>query len=455
MRNNEVLLLVNTLRKLLRRGVNSSVINIIAKTHPADIALLFRSFTFNEQKKIFSLILYVEKKGDVLSELDDSLALNLFLSLNKSEIAKIFSKMDVDDKSKLIRLLPEEKRDEYFAIMKEEESIEMTTMMDYPEESAGSLMNTKLFYLSEDCTVSEAISKIRESADTELVFYLYVVDDRKHLVGVISLRQLILVSPTKKLKDIMIEDIITVTPETDQEEVGKIASRYNFLAIPVVDNEYKLLGIVTVDDIIDILREEATEDLLRMVGAGKDSDILFKSTMEASKIRFPWLFATWLGGLLAAIVIGTFHGLLSNFIILASFLPIIAGMGGNIGTQTSTIITRGLATGRIEHEGAWKLIFRQLKVGLLLGIFYGIALGIVSYFFYEGADFFISLAITLGITVAMILATFTGVVGPILLKKMNVDPAIAMGPFVTTTIDIMGTLVYLSIAAALSKYIIM
>ena len=454
MRNNEVLILVGTIRKLLRKGGNSSVSNIVAKAHPADIALLFRSFTFNEQKKIFFLISDIEKKADVLSELDDTLALELFLSLKKTEIIKIFSKMDVDDESKLIRLLPEEKREEYFAIMKDEESKEMVTMMGYPEESAGSLMNTKVFYLSEECAVSEAIDKIRKNADTELVFYLYVVDDRKHLVGVISLRQLILVSPQIKLKDIMIEDIVTVTPETDQEEVGKIASKYNFLAIPVVDNEYKLLGIVTVDDIIDVIREEATEDLLRMVGAGKDSDILFKSTWEASKIRFPWLFATWLGGLVAAIVIGSFHGLLSRFIILASFLPIIAGMGGNIGTQTSTIITRGLATGRIEHEGAWKLIFRQLKVGLSLGIFYGIALGIVAYFFYEDATFFISLAITLGITIAMILATFTGVVGPIILEKMNVDPAIAMGPFVTTSIDIMGTLVYLSIAAALSKYIL-
>ncbi len=455
MRNNEVLLLVETLRKFLRRGVNSSVINIINKTHPADIALLFRSFTFSEQKKIFSLTSDIEKKGDVLSELDDSLALDLFLSLNKSEIVKIFNKMDVDDESKLIRLLPEEKRDEYFAIMKDEESKEMAAMMSYPEESAGSLMNTKVFYLSEDCTVSEAISKIRKSVDTELVFYLYVVDDRKHLVGVVSLRQLILVSPKNKLKDIMIEDIVTVIPEMDQEEVGKIASRYNFLAIPVVDKEFKLLGIVTVDDIIDVLREEATEDLLRMAGAGKDKDILFKSTWESSKIRFPWLFATWVGGLLAAFVIGMFHDLLTNFIILASFLPIIAGMGGNVGTQSSTIITRGLATGRIGSEGAWKLIFKELKIGLFLGAFYGIILGIIALYFYKEADIFMSISIALGITIAMILATFTGAVGPIVLNKFKVDPAIATGPFVTTTIDIIGIMIYLSIATALSKYIIM
>ncbi|MEA1986075.1 MAG: magnesium transporter [Candidatus Marinimicrobia bacterium] len=454
MRNNEVLLLVRTLRKLLGRGVNPSIINILKKTHPADIALLFRSFTFVEQKKIFSLISEIEKKADILSELDDSLALNLFLSLNKSEIVKIFGKMDSDDESKLIRLLPEEKRDEYFAIMKESESLEMVAMMEYPEESAGSMMNINVFHLLEDCTVAEAIEQIRKSIDTELVFYLYVVDKRKHLVGVISLRQLILVSPHKKLKEIMIEDIVTVTPETDQEEVGKIASKYNFLAIPIVDNEFKLLGIITVDDIIDVMREEATEDLLQMAGAGKDSDILFKSAWNSTRTRFPWLFATWIGGLIAAVIITNFHDLLTNFIILASFLPIIAGMGGNIGTQTSTIITRGLATGRISLDGAWKLILKEMGIGLMLGGFYGIILGVVAYYFYDGADIFMSLAITLGIMIAMLLAVFTGSVTPIILEKIKIDPAIATGPFVTTTIDIIGIMIYLSIATILSKYII-
>ena len=321
-------------------------------------------------------------------------------------------------------------------------------------------MNPEVFHLYEDYTIARATEEIQKSADTEMVFYIYVTDERNHLIGVVSLRQLILNDPKKKLSDIMVEDVISIPPETDQEEVARIASRYNFIAVPVVDDENKLIGVVTVDDIIDVLREEATEDLLQMAGLGRDTDIILKSAWETIKKRFPWLMATYIGGLIAALIIGVFHDLLSTFIVLMSFIPIIAGMGGNIGTQSSTIITRGLLSGRVNSNTTRKIITKELRVGLTLGLIYGISLGGIAFlmtfiFHSSGYDYSLincielSIAIAIAIVIAMSLATLAGTILPIIFSKMKIDPAIATGPLVTTTIDILGILIYLLIATGL------
>ncbi|MCD6446550.1 MAG: magnesium transporter [Candidatus Marinimicrobia bacterium] len=460
MRNNEVILLVDTYRKLHRRGAKVNLINIIDKTHPADLALLFRSFSQHERLYFFSLIKTNEQKAEVLSEVDDNIIVEILQSLKKDDIIHIFREMDYDDESGILRLLPQEEQQELLKLMKEEESRKVEALMEYDKDTAGGIMNPEVFHLHENLTIAKATEGIQKSADTEMVFYIYVTDERTHLIGVVSLRQLILNDPQKKLSDIMIEDVISIRPETDQEEVARLASRYNFVAVPVVDDENKLIGVVTVDDIIDVLREEATEDLLQMAGLGRDTDIILKSPWQAIKKRFPWLLATYIGGLIAVMVIGLFHDLLGSFIVLASFLPIIAGMGGNIGTQSSTIITRGLLTGRVNPDTTWKIIAKELRVGVTLGLIYGIVLGGIAFLLTfvihaNGYDYSLtncielSIAIAIGITIAMSLATFTGTIAPIVLNSIKIDPAIATGPFVTTTIDILGILIYLSIATGL------
>lgn len=460
MRNNEVILLVDTYRKLHRRGAKVNLVNIIDKTHPADLAMLFRSFTQHERLYFFSLIKSNEKKAEVLSEVDDNIIVEIMRALTRQDIIQIFREMDYDDELSILRLLPSEEQQELLNLMKDEESREVEALMGYDEETAGGIMNPEVFHLHESTTVAKATEEIQKSVDTEMVFYIYVTDDRKHLVGVVSLRQLILTGPQKTLREIMVEDVVSIPPETDQEEVARLASRYNFVAVPVVDDENKLIGVVTVDDIIDVLREEATEDLLQMAGLGRDTDIILKSTWETTKKRFPWLLATYIGGLIAAMVIGGFHNTLSEFVILTSFIPIIAGMGGNIGTQSSTIITRGLLTGRVNPNTTWRIVFKELRVGLILGLLYGVILGgisfVMAYVLKENGYNYpltqcieLSIAIAIGITIAMMLATFTGTLAPILLSKLKIDPAIATGPFVTTTIDILGILIYLSIATAL------
>jgi len=265
---------------------------------------------------------------------------------------------------------------------------------------------------------------------------------------VISLRELLLHPPYRQLKNIMNSNVTSVNTDTNQDEVAHVISQYNILAVPVVDSNYKLVGIVTVDDIIDVIREEATEDFLRMAGAGKDSEILLKSTVANAITRAPWLFASWVGGVMAMLIITLFQSELQKVLALAAFIPIINGMGGNIATQSSTIIIRGIATGRVNMNEFARVVFKEMRVGLILGAVYGLFLGLLAFF---GFGQFKNLGLVVGMAVffVMILAATVGSFVPLILKRLNFDAAIATGPFVTTSIDILGVLAYFLIAKSL------
>jgi magnesium transporter len=261
----------------------------------------------------------------------------------------------------------------------------------------------------------------------------------------VSLRELLMHPPFRSLKNIMNANVISVTTDTDQEEVAHLISQYNILAVPVVDSTYTLVGIVTVDDIIDVIREEATEDFLQMAGVGKDREILLKSTWENAFTRAPWLFSSWLGGVMSIFVITFFQTELQEVLALAAFIPIVLGMGGNIATQSSTIIIRGITTGRVNMQQIPRLILKEMRVGIILGCLFGILLGILAFFRYTEPT---HLGIVIGITVlfVMCLAATVGTIMPLLMKRFGVDAAVATGPFVTTLIDVLGVLTYLSMA---------
>lgn len=282
-----------------------------------------------------------------------------------------------------------------------------------------------------------------------MVFYLYAIDDDGRLSGVISLRDLVITPPETQLKEIMSKKVHAVRPETDQEEVARIVSQYNILAVPVLDGEDHLLGIVTVDDVVDVIREEATEDFLQMVGAGKDREILLKTSWENARIRLPWLFASWAGGILAAYIIGVFENVLESTIALVAFIPVIIGMGGNVGTQSSTIIVRGLATGRVGIENTVKILLKEIRVGLILGVLYGLLLGIFAMLRFLNTSPILGLVVGLSICCSMLIAATIGALVPILMNKLDIDPAVATGPFVTTSIDILGVTLYFLIAGFL------
>ena len=331
-----------------------------------------------------------------------------------------------------------------------EKQEEVEEIMSYPVDSAGSIMTINVFTLHQNTLAHEAIKELQSQGKSEMVFYLYVTDDDNRLTGVISLRDLVTIPPESSLTDIMTKNVVSVRPETDQEEVAKIVARYNYLAIPVVGVDDSMLGIVTVDDVVDVIREEATEDFLQMAGAGKDREILLKSSWENVKSRFPWLFASWVGGVLAAFIIGKFEHMLETTVALAAFIPVIIGMGGNVGTQSSTIVVRGMAMGRVEAGGELKLVFKELRVGLILGILYGMLLGGFTLLPFVKAPASLGIIVGFSICSSMLIASCVGTVVPLILQKIDVDPAIATGPFVTTSIDILGVTLYFLIASVVS-----
>ena len=449
--NHEITILRDTYRRLLRRNAKINLKKLTGKTHPADLAEVFRHFSIEEQIEIFSLMKENEHAAEFLVELDDALVIELLENESFDRIASIIKRAPTNDQSGILNILDNEKAQSVIELLNADKQEEIAEIMGYPDDSAGSLMNTEVFTLHESITAGEAIKTLQDQEGAEMVFYIYITDDDDRLVGVISLRALTTTPSSTKLKDIMIKNIHSIRPETDQEDVARIVAQYNFLAVPVLDSDSKLLGIVTVDDIVDVIREEATEDFLRMAGAGKDREILLKSSWENAKARLPWLFASWIGGIGAASIIGAFENMLINIVALAAFIPVILGMGGNIATQSSTIIVRGMATGRVNIGGEIKLIFKEIKVGLILGSLYGILLGVFAKFTFTSAPDNLELVVGLSICASMIVAATVGTIIPLILRKLDIDPAIATGPFVTTSIDILGVLFYFLIAGIFLK----
>ena len=442
----EIKILRDTFARLLRRNARTNLVKLIRKTHPADLAVVFRYFSDEEQAQVFSIMMEDGQAMEFLVELDDTLIANLLENESPERIATVIQELSANDQSFILSTLEDEQAQSVIELLKTEEQEEIEELMGYPEDSAGAMMTTNVFTLYQNTTCRDALKSLQDQSEAEMVFYLYITDDDDRLVGVASLRALATTPADTILKNIMVKRVHTVRPETDQEEVAQIVAQYNYLAVPVLDEDDQLLGIVTVDDVVDVIREEATEDFLQMAGAGKDREILLKSSWENARARLPWLFASWIGGIVAASIIGTFEHLLESIIALAAFIPVIIGMGGNIGTQSSTIIVRGIATGRIEIGSELKVMWKEVRVGIILGALYGLLLGAFAKFRFIDADPMLGVVVGLSIGCSMLLAVAVGTFVPMFLRKVDVDPAIASGPFVTTSIDILGVLFYFVIA---------
>ncbi|MFO7963487.1 MAG: magnesium transporter [Desulfobacterales bacterium] len=448
MTNDRNKLLVDSIKRLLRRKATSHLKKIVNKTHAADLSLVFRSLPVSDQRKLLEMITEPEQKGILFSELllyDDTL-LNLIDAMNLDEIVEVLESMQTDDIADLIGRLPEDKSKAILERMHDEGSEEVEDLLRYGDDTAGGIMVPEFIALREDTTARDAVKSLQEEhQDVEMPFYLYVVDEYGRLTGVCSLRQLVLVPPETPLKDLMTTDVISVQTGMDQEEVAKLVARYDILAVPVVDEANVLVGIVTVDDVIDIFREEATEDILKMAGVGEEF-IETQSIMRNTRIRVPWLMASFIGGVIAFFIIGQYESSLQRFAFLAAFIPVIMGMGGNIGTQSSTIVVRGLATGRFSVRDIWPVVSKELSVGFILGFIYGLLIaGVAQYQYSIGLA---ALSVGLSVLCSMSIAALIGSLAPMFFARINIDPAVATGPFVTTAIDIISVLFYFSIATA-------
>ena len=379
-------ILTVSVKRLLRRGASSRLRKIVKKTHGADLSILFRDLSLQDQRLLFEMIDDVEQKGILFSELDEDIFVEFIDGMEPDEVVAILEAMPNDDVADLLNQLPEETASGLLRRMKKEGSDEVEDLMRFEDDTAGGIMNPDFIALNQEITAKAAIEQIqKEFADVEMPFYLYAVDEYGNLVGVCSLRQLVVVKPHTPLKAFMTTDVLSVQTHMDQEEVAKLVARYDILAVPVVDDSNRLVGIVTVDDVIDIFREEATEDILKMAGVGEEF-VETKSILKSTRIRLPWLFASCLGGIFAFYVIGRFEDSLSRVTYLAAFIPVIMGMGGNIGTQSSTIVVRGLATGRLNIHDIWPVVGKELAVGFILGLVYGLLIGSVAQMQYSTPD---------------------------------------------------------------------
>jgi len=313
-------------------------------------------------------------------------------------------------------------------------------------------MTKEFIALPEYLTAEEAINKLRElSPEAEMIYYVYIVDRRGRLVGVLSLRDLIVASPPAKISEIMKKDVISVLDTADQETVARIIADYDFLALPVTNSQGILLGIITVDDIIDVMQEEVTEDIYTMVGSSEiyEDKLIKANSLNRTKARLPWLFICMAGEIISGSVIKFYSDTLQTAMAMAFYIPVIMAMGGNVGAQSSTITVRGLATGQLEVEELWHNIWTETKVGLLIGIIVGVIIALIA-LLWQG-NYVLGLVIGLSLCLTMITAATVGTLLPLIFTKINIDPAIAAGPFITTIVDTGSLLIYFALGALLFK----
>ena len=441
-------ILTDSVKRLLRRDAVTHLRKIVNKTHAADLAIVFRSLSLLDQHKLLDLIVDISQKGALFGELDEDTLPALVEGLELDYVVEILEHTATDDVADLLGLLPDEKSDAILERMKKEGSEEIEGLLQFRDDSASGIMVPDFIALTEEMTASEAIVSLqKEHMDVEMPFYLYAVDEYGKLVGVSSLRQLVVVPPETPLKNFMTTDVFSVQTDMDQEEVAKIVARYDILAVPVVNESNKLVGIVTVDDVIDIFREEATEDILKMAGVSGEEFVETQSIYRSTRIRLPWLFASCIGGIIAFLIIGHFEGSLKKFAYLAAFIPVIMGMGGNIGTQTSTIVVRGLATGLLNIRDTWSIVLKELAIGFILGSIYGVMIGSVAQLRYS--TFVVAISVGLAVISSMSIAALVGSLVPMGFARVKIDPAVATGPVVTTAIDIVSVYFYFAIATSL------
>ncbi len=424
-----------------------------AGVHPGDLVDLFEELNIEQKVEL------VQKLSDddaalIFQEMEDFEQAEILRLLEQSKAKTILGNMASDDAADLIGELSPEEADQMMQLIGEEEPMDFGDLLKYPEESAGGIMTTEYISLPADIPVEEAIARLREIAPkAETIYYVYVVDEEGRLIGVLSLRDLVASSDGIMLKDIMRRNVINVNAELDQEEVARVVSKYDLLAVPVVDDQERLLGIITVDDIIDVLEQEATEDIYRLAGAGEVEGVeLTKAPVsKVVRLRLPWLLVTMVGGVFSGSVIRVYASTLEAIVMLAAFIPVIMGMGGNVGTQSSTIFVRGLATGEIDKNEVWVYFFREIRVGLAMGAFCGFFMSVIALIWQSNVYLGLVVGISMLITVSF--ATLIGTLVPLILNMFNIDPAITAGPFVTTIKDFTGLLIYFLVASAFLEYL--
>ncbi|MBI4638827.1 MAG: magnesium transporter [Candidatus Rokubacteria bacterium] len=442
--------LSESIKELLASGRDERLATVLEEVHPADVSRVMRELPLGDQVRVFRL-LTPQSAGAVLSELDDPTLSELVSALDEVEVSRILDRMPPDHVVEVVEELPKEQADKILDLMEEEKSEEVQELLVYGERTAGRLMSPEFVAVHEQATVAQALEHIRKAKTGDSAFYLYVVDDHDHLVGLVPLHRLLAAEPGTPIHAIRTEDVESVTVSTDQEEVARLVQHYDLIQVPVVDASRRLLGTIGVDDVIDVIREEATEDIQRLGGASGDETVLDPPQAVFLK-RLTWRVVNLGTAVLAASVIGIFESSIQALATLAVFMPIVASMGGIGTTQTATIVVRGIALGDMTGSVLRRVLWKEVWLGLTTGAANGLIIAAIAYI-WKGQ---VLLALILGVALVfnMLVAAVVGTLIPISLKMFRIDPAIASSVIITTFTDVFGFFSFLGLATLLMKFLL-
>ncbi len=435
---NETLSDIEQLIEVKNQGALS---NILVDLHPADIAFLILQLKKDDRKYLFNL-LPTETGSDVITELDPPIVEQLLADISDKEISELVEEMDSDDAADIISDLPDDVADRVLDQVTDEVSEDVKELLTYDEDTAGGIMALEFVSVDEESSVTETIDALRiAKEEMDAIYSIWVVNKKNVLVGSVSLPDLVLAQGTSSVKNIITTDLQYVYTDVDQEEVAIIFRKYDLVALPVLNHQHELVGEITVDDIVDVLDEEIDEDISMLAGTN-DEEIQEESFLKISWVRLPWLVVAFFGQIIAAFVIMGFQVTLEQVIALTFFMPVIMAMGGNSGIQSSTIVIRGLATGEISLNSTKRRFFRELRVSLFIGFIFGVSMAFVVGLWFNPV---MGVMVGLALNIVILQASLFGGVIPFFLKRANIDPALASGPFITTFNDILGLLIYLII----------
>ena len=446
-KHNELRQLVRSqLELLLKRGNLEGAKDLLVPVQPVDIAEAIEDLPESMQVIAFRLLSKAEAI-EVYEYLDSSVQQSLIQEFKRQEVLDVVDKMSPDDRVKLFDELPAKIVRQLLAQLSPGERQATALLLGYEDDTAGRIMTPEYISLKESLTVDETLIRIRNLANaSEIIYYLYVTDASRHLTGIVSLRELVLSAPETTLGEIMTRDVVSVDTDTDQEEVAKTIQRYDILAVPVVDRENRLVGVVTVDDVIDILEREATEDIYALGGVQSDKDNYFQTNLiTVARRRVVWLFVLLITNSVTSTIINSYQDLLEKAVTLVAFIPLLTGTGGNVGAQSSTVVIRGLNTEEINNMGVGKVVFREALAGLLLGTILGTMATIWAYLFL-GKSIAIAFCVGISLIAISLLASVAGSALPFLFRSLGLDPALMSAPFITTAVDVLGVLIYFNIA---------
>lgn len=452
-------IVLRSVSRLLRVGASDNLLKLLRRQHPADLASIFRMLSDRERRTAFDLLVNRDSRlaMEGTAELDPDTGASLLASFPADRIARLLGELPADDAASLVKHLPPAVSDQVRDLVGRQTDV--GSLLDHADRTAGRIMNPRVFALPETATAGEAVAALQRSAGLEMVFYLYVVDEDHHLVGVTSLRRLLVVPPETPLRRFMTDtDVIRARADMDQEEAARLVASYNLLAVPVVDDQNKLMGTITVDDVIDVIKEETTEDIQKLGGLeALDEPYIQTPFWTLVKKRGRWLVVLFLGEMLTATAMGYFEAEISRAVVLALFVPLIISSGGNSGSQAASLMIRALAVGEVTIRDWWRVMRRELLSGAALGALLGV-IGLLRVTIWQQTfatygEHWLLVGVTVMISLAGVVlwGTIAGSMLPFIMKRLGVDPATSSAPFVATLVDVTGLVIYFSVAAVVMR----